>query len=259
MKCRTSGNTSWYRVFVSALLLTLFVLASAGAQGTLVVDGDFEQNETGKQLRSKEKPQGWYESRKDGKKARLLLKLSKKPVGGNETIKAMIKASPEYNTYLSQILSQPVEDNLSMQWDIYVKEIFPPYNRSAFQILGDASVKGRGPNATGRERFVFLGFEKIPGADNKMNLFAFVGGVDQEWDNKTILVENLEMKHWYTVKVELDVKAGVYNVIMPGIMETPIELTAFKTKKHPIPTKISHISFASWNDGPGTFYVDNVR
>jgi len=259
MKRRVFGNTTWYQLLGGFLCLGLVTIASASAQGTLVVDGDFEQNEKGQQLRAKEDPRGWYESRKDGKAARLLLKLSKKSVGGNKTTKAMIKASPEYNTYLSQAFAQPISDHLEMQWDVYVKEIFPPYNRSAFQILGDSSIKGRGPNATGRERFVFLGFENIPGSDSKINLFAFEGGVDVEWDKKTLLVENLDLKHWYTVKVVLDVKAGFYHVSMPGVSDKPVKLKAFKTKKHPIPEEITHVSFASWNDGPGTFYIDNVR
>jgi hypothetical protein len=34
----------------------------------------------------------------------------------------------------------------------------------------------------------------------------------------------------------------------------PVELKAFGRA----PKSLSAISFASWNDGPGTFYVDNV-
>jgi len=37
----------------------------------------------------------------------------------------------------------------------------------------------------------------------------------------------------------------------------PYELESFYYKGK-TPDKISHISFASWNDGAGTFYVDNV-
>ena len=47
------------------LLAILFVFGSPSAQGPLLVDGDFELNESGKQLRAREKPQGWYESRRD--------------------------------------------------------------------------------------------------------------------------------------------------------------------------------------------------
>ena len=72
-------------------------------------------------------------------------------------------------------------------------------------------------------------------------------------------IENLDIKTWYTVKVDLDIANGLYYVTLPGVHEEPVKVKAFKSKKKPVPTKITHISFASWNDGPGTVYIDNVR
>lgn len=233
--------------------------AGAAAQGqALLVDGDFEANENGQALRSREDPQGWYESRGDGKDGRLQLKLSTKKVGDNTTNKAMVKASPEFNTYVSQKLSAPQTGTFSLQWDLYVKEIFPPYNRSAFQMIGNTSVKGRGPNATGRERFVFLGFMNAE-QEGKINLFAFEGGQGGNWDDRTVLIRDLDIEHWYTVRVDVDVAGEFYEVSLPGVSDAPIRVNAHKTKKSPIPEEVTHVSFASWNDGPGTFYVDNVR
>jgi len=90
-------------------------LTTARAGGPLILDGGFEQNQSGKQLRSREEPQGWYESRGDGKDGRLLLSLSTKKVGGNATHKAMIKASPSFNTYLSQRFSEPQSGRVALR------------------------------------------------------------------------------------------------------------------------------------------------
>ncbi len=263
-------------IWLSAILVGLLLVAAdvtgpgshgpagAAAQGqALLVDSDFEANENGQALRSREDPQGWYESRRDGKEGRLLLKLSTKKVGGNATHKAMIKASPEFNTYVSQALSSSQTGSLALQWDLYVKEILPPFNRSAFQMLGDSSVKGRGPNGNGAERFVFLGFMNAE-QEGKMNLFALEGyavdeGAGRGWDDRTVLIEGLDLKHWYTVRVDVNIAEGFYEVSLPGVHDTPIRVKAYKTKKSPIPEEVTHVSFASWNDGPGTFYVDNVR
>ncbi|MBD3334676.1 MAG: hypothetical protein GF355_04090 [Candidatus Eisenbacteria bacterium] len=228
--------------------------STAAAQEPLLVDGDFEANDAGKELRRRERPQGWYESRRNGD-GRMQLKLSTKKIYGNATRKAMIKAHPELNTYLSQKFSRPMEERFTLKWDLAVREILPSYNRSAFQMVGDASAKGRGPNATGKERFVFLGFENAAEV-GKINLFAFEGG--KQWDKKRILVTDLQIRHWYTIVVEIDVENERYWVSIPHITDKSIEVRAYDSKGGP-PDKLTHISFASWNDGPGTFYVDNVE
>jgi hypothetical protein len=33
----------------------------------------------------------------------------------------------------------------------------------------------------------------------------------------------------------------------------------FVTKDKPTPKELTHVSFATWNDGPGVFYIDNVK
>lgn len=231
--------------------------AAAGAQPPLLVDSDFNDNDSYAELRRLKKPQSWYESRNDGKWGPKQLKLSKKNIGGNNTRKAMVKANPKYNTYVSQEFSRPLTGPFSLQWDIYVREILPPFNRSAFQMIGNTSVKGKGPNGTGRERFVFLGFMNGE-AEGTMNLFAFEGGEGNEWDDRTILVRGLELKEWYTIRVDVNVEKHWYEVSVEGVTEEPLRVKAYKTKRSPVPKTLTHVSFASWNDGPGTFYVDNV-
>ncbi len=231
--------------------------AAAGAEQPLLVDSDFSDSDTYAELRRLKEPRSWYESRNDGTSGPKLLMLSKKNIGGNDTHKAMIKADPKYNTYVSQEFSRPLTGPFSLQWDIYVREILPPFNRTAFQMIGNTSVKGKGPNATGRERFVFLGFMNGE-IEGTINLFAFEGGEGGEWDDRTVLVRGLDLKEWYTIRVDGNVEKDRYEVSVVGVTEEPVRVKAYKTKRSPIPESLTHISFASWNDGPGTFYVDNV-
>ncbi|MBD3237453.1 MAG: hypothetical protein GF330_12175 [Candidatus Eisenbacteria bacterium] len=245
------------------LALMLCALAGGGlltsvahAEGPSLVDSDFEQNDSGKELRAREDPQGWYESRRDGKTGRLQLKRSTKKIGRNSTRKAMLKANKEHNTYLSQRFSQPIREQLSLQWDIYVREILPNYNRSAFQMVGNAAVRGRGPNGSSPERFVFLAFENAPRPGN-VNLFAFEGKDPDHWDARTLLVRDLDLKKWHTIAVDIDIAEKCYWVSVPGVTEEPIRVQSFHYKGE-TPDVLTHVSFATWNDGPGTFYIDNV-
>ncbi len=243
------------RVTLFALLLTAFlcILGATAFAEELLVDGDFERTKSGKDLRKDSKGPDWYESRKDTDEGRALLKLSTKNIGGNRTRKAMLKAHPELNTYLSQRLIRPLELATSVRYDIYVKEILPDDNRSAFFFLGAIKDKKGGPNSTGKERFAFLGFENAaePG---KINLFAREGG--EKWANKTIVAAGLELKTWYTIVVEAEIPEAYYSVAVEGVTE-PYELESFFHKGR-TPERITHVSFATWNDGAGTFYVDNV-
>ena len=233
-------------------LIMILLLALPTLATELVVDGNFEGHKNGDELRKDGKGSDWYESRKDGE-GRQLLKLSTRDIGGNATNKAVVLADPELNTYLSHRLTRPQELTLTASFDIYVKEILPDDNRSAFILLGGIKDKKGGPNSTGKERFVFMGFEN--GAEpGTMNLFAREG--QTKWAEKTLVVEGLKLETWHTIKLELNVPEGFYAAWVEGQSE-PFELEAFYTKGR-TPSKISHISFASWNDGAGTFYVDNV-
>jgi len=70
------------------------------------------------------------------------------------------------------------------------------------------------------------------------------------------VAEGLDAGKWYTIKVEANIPEGYYSVTVEGVVDG-FELESFYSKGK-TPSKISHISFASWNDGAGTFYVDNV-
>jgi hypothetical protein len=249
------SSASIFRSLASCLaLVALISIGHDAAAADLLTDGDFEACPNGAALRRDDKGQDWYESRKDTKQGRTLLKLSTKDIGGNSTRKAMIKADPKFNTYLTQRLGSPQTGRFTVQFDIYVREILPTDNRSAFCFIGASKDKKAGPNSTGIERFVFLGFENGT-APGLINLFARQG--KSAWKDKTILAKGLELGKWYTLALDVDPAGGTYSVKIVGLGDwIPVQAFGAKGKA---PKKLTHLSFASWNDGAGTFYVDNVE
>jgi hypothetical protein len=253
-----------WALVIAVPLLVLLALGSpaprggtVSAQGTLISNGNFEASQASKDLRTAQGGKGWYESRKDEPVGPKLLKLSKKAVAGNATKKAMIKASAKRNTYLTQDLAQPQSARFTMKWDILVKEIQPKQNRGAFQMIGAAGTKGKGPNSSGADRFVFLAFENAAGAKGKIDLFAYEGGGKDPLAKRTIVAPKLDLNKWYTVTVSPDLVAKTYTVSVAG--GAPVTVKAFDSGKGPAPKTLTAVSFASWNDGPATFYVDNVQ
>ncbi len=235
------------------LIACLVLLTIPALAADLIEDGKFAASKNGADLRKDSKGADWYESRKDTAEGRELLKLSKKKIYGNKTPKAMIKAHPEFNTYLTQRFTEPQTVSVEVQYDILIKEILADDNRSAFFFLGAIKDKKGGPCSTGRERFVFLGFENAvePG---KVNLFAREEG--SKWNGKTLVAENLDLNTWYTINIDANIPEAFYTVTVEGVVDQ-FELLAFSNKGRTL-EEVTHISFASWNDGAGTFYVDNV-
>lgn len=242
-----SGKWGW-------VLGACLVAAGQAAAAGLITDGDFSASKGGGALRRDAKGQDWYESRRESEAARKLLLLSKKAVGGNATPKAMIKANPDLNTYLSQPFSAAQTGDFRVQFDVYVKEILQDDNRSAFIMVGNNQDKKGGPNSTGVERFVFLGFQNAAQA-GKIDLFAREG--NDPWEKKTLAVRNLDLNRWYTVELTIYVAEAVYELSVKGVTLRPVELGAFRVGRTS-PRALTHLSFASWNDGAGTFYIDNV-
>jgi len=237
------------------LLAAAAAVLAAGPSGkALLVDGDFEGIQAGKYLRRDDKGQDWYESRGDTKEGRNLLVLSTKKIGGNRTRKAMIKAHPDLNTYLTQRFARAQTGDFTVRFDVYIREILSDDNRSVFFLVGDDRDGKRGANSTGVERFVFMGFENAlePG---KINLFA--REAKTTWDQRTVVVRDLDLKTWYTVVVVVHTQDEIFEVAVEGVTPSPVPLEAFHAGRS-VPKRLTHLSFASWNDGAGTFYVDNV-
>lgn len=234
-------------------IVVLALLAGAAGSG-LLADGGFDACKKSRDLRRDNKGPDWSETRHDTAKGPKLLVLSTKKVAGNATHKAMVKAHPDLNTYLTQKFALPQTGTFTLSYDICIKEILPDDNHSAFCLVGASYDKKNGPNSTGKERFVFLGWEnaKTPG---KINLFA--READKDWVGRTLVAQNLDRMAWHHVEAAIDVKGGTYKVrIGQGAWSKPLK--AFKGGTA-VPKKLTHVSFASWNDGAGTFYVDNVK
>ncbi len=231
--------------------------ASSPAEGGILSNGGFSLSKKSAEIRKFQK-QGWYESRRDGEGHKLVF-LSKKRVSGNATPKAMVRADAKRNTYLTQDFDAPQSGDFILSYDVLVKEILPPANRSAFFMIGDNADKKQGPNSTGSERFVFAGFENAA-EKGKINFFAREG--NGGWDQRTIIAKGLDLDKWYRIQVTVHPGAGTYEVKVAGVAGGPITpqpvlCKAFAPSGKP-PRNLTAVSFASWNDGPGTFYIDNV-
>ena len=225
------------------------LVVSLGADPSeLLTESDFETILGTDELRADGPGRDWYESRQDGTDGPKNLSLDETNVGDNSGKKAKFKGSATLNTYMSQELKTPQSGVFSLQWDIYVDEILDisQTDRSGFMFIGDDSDNKNGPNSTGNDRFVYLAFYKEGGGvDGPMDLMAV------EPDGTTMVAEGLSLDQWYTIKVLCDVPNNTYMVYVDGVFQKA--LTAFKSK-----TSLTHISFATWNDGAGSFYVDNV-
>ena len=215
-----------------------------------LADNDFNASLSSENLRTNSTGQDWYESRADNP---LLLTLDNLDVGGNATAKAAFAASNTTNAYLSQEFGTPQTGTFGVQWDIYIDQLLdrsgPDY--SGWMMIGDDADGLRGPNSTGGDRFIYLAFEKDGGGtDGTMDLVAREPGA--AWDAFTTLVTGLNLDQWYTVGVVCNVAGGTYDVYVNGNLASAA-IPAFTSK-----AALTHISFAQWNDGSGTFYVDNV-
>jgi len=104
----------------------------------------------------------------------------------------------------------------------------------------------KGPSSTDSERFVFLAFHKEGGADTgPADLVAM-----SNFSSFTKIAD-VNLDQWYTIKVVVNVTAGKYDVYLDGNYIAAVNAV---TKL----SNVTHISFAQWNDGAGTFYIDNV-
>ena len=211
-------------------------------------DTDFDASVDDDDLIFNDAGQDWYESRQDGILGPTFLSLDETDVGGNTNKKAKITGSPDFNTYLSQEFASPQTGTFGVQWDIYMDEIITStgYTRSGFMFIGDDADGQRGPNSTGGDRFVYMAFEdgSVPGT---MDLVVRVPGT--EWSSSLI---QLNQDQWYTISVVVNVAANTYDIFVDDV------LVGENIQTYTSKASVTHISFASWNDGPGSFYVDNV-
>jgi hypothetical protein len=93
-------------------------------------------------------------------------------------------------------------------------------------------------------------FKNGGGTSGTMDLVAVnrTGSFTSHW----VIASGLSLKQWYTIKVVVNVPGGTYDVYVDGILQKA------GVSSRIAKTSVTHISFAQWNDGAGTFYVDNV-
>jgi len=217
----------------------------------LLVDLDFNNSTDSADLRANSPEQDWYESRAPWSGSDpTLLYLDENDVGGNTGKKAGFTASSSGNAYLTQEFSSSQTGVFTAQWDIYVDSIITPTGTSIYRagimLIGSDLDGQKGPSSTDSERFVFLAFHKEGGADTgPADLVAM-----SNFSSFTKIAD-VNLDQWYTIKVVVNVTAGKYDVYLDGNYIAAVNAV---TKL----SNVTHISFAQWNDGAGTFYIDNV-
>jgi len=212
----------------------------------LIVDSDFEASADSTDLRDNTEGQDWYESRND---VPAILYLDETDVEGNAGKKAGFTEAID-NAYLTQEFSVAQTGSFSVQWDIYVDTIadIGDPDRTGFMLLGADLDASGGPSRSDGERFVYMAFHKDGGATTgTADLVAM-----SSFSSFTTVAADLNLDQWYTIKVEVDVTAGTYDVYVDGV------LVAADVAACTALASVTHISFAQWNDGAGAFYVDNV-
>ncbi len=199
----------------------------------------------------------WYESRAQ---APELLLLDETNVDGNYGKKAKIQGDQSLNTYLTQQFTTTQTGIFTIYWDIYVDEIMSctatntNRDRGGWMLIGFDGDSG--PNRLEANRFVYMAFDKTDddgGDDGTMELVTRDRG--QGFNTQTVQkVMNLDQ--WYTIKVVLDIPNYTYDLYVDNEFINTVE--TWNSTALNFGNGASHISFASWNDGPGTFYIDNV-
>jgi hypothetical protein len=219
---------------------------------TLLTDSTFDASVDNATLRANGSGQDWYESRGQNT---TLLTLDTADVGGNSGKKARLTGgtiAATDNIYLTQEFLSAQTGVFTVQWDIYIDQILDisSPDRSGWMLIGDDLTLGSGPNAVNGERFVYMAFFKNGGGTSgSMDLVAV--NRTGSFSSHMIVASGLSLKQWYTIRVVVNVTGGNYGVYVDGVFKATVTSRNAKTS-------LTHISFAQWNDGAGTFYVDNV-
>ncbi|MBN1507361.1 MAG: hypothetical protein JW955_10975 [Sedimentisphaerales bacterium] len=221
-----------------------------------LADSGFDTSGDSTALRANSSGQDWYESRQDSSPGPTLLTLDTSNVGGNSSKKAKLTSStanPGGNAYLTQEFSSPQTGRFTAQWRIYVDSITNISGHpdcAGWMMIGDDSdSSSKGPNASDSERFVYMAFLKNGGGTSgTMDLVA----MERYVTTLTPIASNLSLDRWYTIRVDVDPTTDSYDVYIDG---KPI-IASWPSRK--VKSSVTHISFAQWNDGAGTFYVDDV-
>ncbi|MBT4649002.1 hypothetical protein HOC14_01595, partial [bacterium] len=219
-----------------------------------MTDTDFSASADSAALRTNGGGQDWYESRADSApNGPNQLTLDETTIGSNSTKKAKLTGDATYNAYLSQEFSSIPTTSFTAQWDIYVDSITNIANpdRTGLSLIGYDGDTSDGPNSTNDDRWAYIAWEKVGGGDTGAVSLTYRDNNDG-WTTFSVASSTLSLDTWYTIKVVGNVTADTYDIYVDDMLEA-----SGVTARNPSATP-SHISFASWNDAVGTFYVDNV-
>jgi hypothetical protein len=219
-----------------------------------LTDTDFSASADSAALRTNGGGQDWYESRADSApNGPNQLTLDETTIGSNSTKKAKLTGDATYNAYLSQEFSSIPTTSFTAQWDIYVDSITNIANpdRTGLSLIGYDGDTSDGPNSTNDDRWAYIAWEKVGGGDTGAVSLTYRDNNDG-WTTFSVASSTLSLDTWYTIKVVGNVTADTYDIYVDDMLEA-----SGVTARNPSATP-SHISFASWNDAVGTFYVDNV-
>ncbi len=230
-------------------------------EGPLLVAPGFDSPADSTALRTQGPGRSWYESRNDNPG---LLSLEESEIGGNAGKKAKFTASASASVYATQRFGSPQDDRFAVRWQIYVDTILDDADRdrSALMLIGDDSVNtgddaGKGPNSTGAERFVYMAFYSPDGGDSGDNMSLIALEPKGSFNDSSTWLEiasDLSFDTWHTITVVCNLTSDTYDVYINENI-TPVATVAAYTAK----SSLTHISFAQWAEGAGTYYVDDVE
>ncbi len=217
----------------------------------LLVDTDFEVGPDSAELRADGAGPDWRESRLDDP---TLLTLDLFDVAGNETRKARLAASNVSNVYLTQRFGWPQTGTFSVGWEILVEEIVDlpgdGTDRAGWMLIGDdTDAPSPGPNSSDGERFVYMAFARNGGGTVGQTMDLVARDRNDPWDGFTLLASGLTIGQWYRIRVTCDLNADSYDVYLDDALVGSVSSRQTKDS-------VSHISFAQWDNGAGTFVVD---
>lgn len=247
------------------LLAGAIALIAGPAAAALIVDGDFNASVDSAALRDNGAGQDWYESKETNPARVILHDGTSSPIFGNNTNMARLYNNAETSVgsaYLTQDFETPQTGIFSISFDIAIDSI---YNRSSssatdstgFIYVGEGIGSQDGPNSTGTERFVYLGFYDSGGGTTGQ-------GINMMANNNAVEVTNpntLSYDTWYTITLGIDVVNGEYSVTVDDTYGTG---TYIQTTGIPRYSDVDLESLSFFINGPndqfgsGEYYVDNV-
>jgi hypothetical protein len=220
---------------------------------TALADSDFNASADSAALRANGTGQDWYESRAQ---APTMLTLDEAAIGSNSTKKARLASSTTQNVYLSQEFAASATSTFMAQWDVFVDDVLDDStrDRAAVMLVGDDSGGTNGPNSASTERFVHLAFWKNGGGDTGSAVLVAQEAGDT-FNDSTVwrqVKTDMSLDQWYTIRVVGNLAADTYDVYVDGVLAAS-GVAALTAK-----SSVGYISFASWSDSRGAYYVDNI-